>query len=108
MFARMATFTIDDQAAVGDMPDKIREAVRPIVEALEGWQAATQMLDRESGKLAVINYFDTQENMAAAEATFESMPQRLPEELQDRIRQVAGGRQSVERFEVLYDTRMTG
>ena len=44
--------------------------------------------------------------MEAAEETFETMPQRFPDDLKERIRQVAGGRQSVEKFEVL-DTRMT-
>ena len=100
MFARVATFEgVDVSAAEGSF-QRIRDAVRPIVEGLPGWQGATQLLDREGGKLVVIQLFDTRENMDAAEQTFEEMPRQIPE-----AQQVAGRRRSVEKFEVLGDDR---
>ena len=108
MFARMATFSVKDPNQIGDMADRIRDAARPIVESLPGWQGATQMLDRQSGKLAVIHLFDTEEHMQAAEETFETLPSRLPEDLQQMVREIASGRQSVERYEVLGDMRVSG
>lgn len=105
MFARMASFSVTDPSAVMEMAERIREAAQPIVESLDGWQGATQMIDRENGKLVVIHMFDSEENMRASEPTFETMPERFPEELRDRMREIAGGRQSVERFQVLAEAR---
>ncbi len=105
MFARVATFNITDRTAVDEMGERIRGAVTPIVESLRGWQGATQLLDREGGQMLVMQYFDSRENMDAAEATFETLPQRLPDDVKDVVRRVASGRQSVQRFEVLAETR---
>lgn len=101
MFARMATFGVSDVTAVEKTGERIRAAVEPVVEGLQGWKGAVQMLDREGGKLAVINFFDTKENMEAAESTFEVMPDKFDDELKEQIRRIASGRQSVEKFELL-------
>ena len=45
-----------------------------------------------------IQLFDTEENLEAAEPTFEEMPQRLGEEI---MSQISGRRVAVERFEVI-------
>ncbi len=108
MFARMATFTLSDPSRVADMSERIRAAAEPITRELPGWQGAAQMLDRDGGKMVVIHYFDTEENMSAAESTFEDMPQRFDESLREEIRRIAGGRQSVDRFEVLGEARVGG
>lgn len=101
MFARVATFSLTDPSRVAEISERIRAAAEPITREFPGWQGATQMLDRNAGKMVVINYFDSEENMQAAESAFEDMPQRFDESLREQIRQIAGGRQSVERFEVL-------
>ncbi len=108
MFARMATFNVTDPESAAGMSARIREAALPVLEQLQGWQGATQLLDRQSSKLAVIHFFDTAENMEAAEPTFESMPQKLPEDVRQQVQKVAGGRQTVERYEVLGEHRMSG
>ena len=108
MFARMATFQVSDIDRMVGMAERIRDAAMSTIEGLTGWQGATQMVDRSGGKLVVGHYFDTEENMQAAEETFETMPQRFPEDLRQEIQQIAGGRQSVEKFEVLADTRPGG
>jgi hypothetical protein len=105
MFARMATFSLTDPTAVEEMNERIDAAVRPIVEPLAGWRGVTQLLDREGGRMLVIHFFDTRENMEAAEPTFEEMPQRFDQSLREYVGRVAGGRQSVERFEVVSEER---
>ena len=103
MFARMATFEGVDEAAAEPVMAQIREKAEEIVRELPGWQGATQLLDRTNGKVVVIQFFDTEENMEAAEPTFEEMPGRLGPEL---MQQVAGRRRSVEKFEVLAERRL--
>ncbi len=105
MFARMATFSGSDPDEYADVGERIREAAQPIVEALPGWQGATQMLDRENGTIAILHLFDSKENMEAAESTFETMPDRFPADLRERMRAMAGGRQTVQRFEILGEIR---
>jgi exonuclease VII small subunit len=104
MFARIATFEGVDSQTSDETYEEIRAKAEPIVEALAGWQGATQLIDRRSGKTVVIHYFDTEENMEAAESTFEDMPRRLGEVVQ----KIAGGRTSVEKYEVLADRRGGG
>ena len=105
MYARLATFSVGAETEYEEMSERIREAAQPIVEGIPGWQGAMQMLDRENGTVAILHLFDSEENMTAAESTFEAMPERFPNELRERMRAMAGGRQSVQRFEVLSETR---
>ena len=102
MFARIATFEGVDMSTAPQALEQVRERATSIVEALPGWQGAMQLVDEDSGKVMVIHLFDTQENMQAAEPTFEEMPRRLGPEL---AQQVAGKRRSVERFKVLAERR---
>lgn len=103
MFARMATFQTSPEAL--GLLDRIREAATPIAERMPGWQGATQLVDRDTAKIVVIHYFDTRENMEAAEETLETLPQQFDDELRQQVQQIAGGRQSVEWFEVSADAR---
>ncbi len=105
MYARLATFSVPDGSEYDEMSGRIREAVQPIVEGIPGWQGAMQMLDRENGTVAILHLFDSEENMAAAESTFEAMPERFPDDVRERMRAMAGGRQSVQRFEILSEMR---
>ena len=106
MFARMATFSLADPTMARDVLREVREAVMPIVESLEGWRGATQLFDEEGRKMVVIQLFDSRENLDAAESTFDTMPQRMPDDLRDRMGQITGGLQSVDRFEVLGEMRV--
>ena len=103
MFARVATFEGVDAATSQETLDAIRERVTEILEQLPGWQGATQMVDERNQKVVVIQFFDTEENMEAAEPTFEEMPSRLGPELAERV---AGRRRSVEKFRVLAERRL--
>ncbi len=103
MFARVATFEGVDVSTAQETLETIRERVSAIVEELPGWQGATQMVDERNQKVVVMHIFDTEENMEAAEPTFEEMPQRLGPELAERV---AGRRRSVEKFKVLAERRV--
>jgi hypothetical protein len=105
MYARLATFSVGEGSGYEEMSERIRDAAQPIIEEIPGWQGATQMLDRENGTVAILHLFDSEENMQAAESTFETMPERFPDDLRERMQAMAGGRQSVQRFEVLGETR---
>ncbi len=100
MFARVATFEAIDVESAQQTIERVRDRIREILEGTTGWQGVLQLVDRGGGKVLTINLFDTEENMQAAEPTFESMPQQIPE-----VREMAGGRSSVQRFEVLAETR---
>ena len=105
MFARIATFEGIDGSGVEQTLEKARERVIPILEGLPGWRGATQLYDDRNGKVVVINFFDSEANMEAAEPTFEDLPRQLGQEF---MQQVAGGRRSVEKFKVLADRRVGG
>ena len=95
MFARIATFEgIDVEAAERVLPD-VHPRLLSIVRGMPGWQGTLQLVDRSAGKVRTINLFDSEENMQAAESTFQEIPQRVPE-----VQQIAGGLSSVERYEV--------
>ena len=55
--------------------------------------------------MVVIQFFDSEENMEAAEPTFEEMPRQLGQEL---MQQLSGRRSSVEKFKVLAERRIGG
>ncbi|MDQ3992493.1 MAG: antibiotic biosynthesis monooxygenase [Actinomycetota bacterium] len=99
----MATFDGVNADTVEPVLENVRERAEQILRELPGWQGATQMLDRRNGKIVVVNFFDSEENMQAAEPTFEEMPRRLGPEIME---QVAGQRRSVEWFEVLAERRL--
>ena len=100
MFARIATFEGIDAGTSEDVMERVRDRAISILEGMPGWQGGMQLIDRTGGRVMTISFFDTEENMQAAESTFESMPQQIPE-----VREMAGGRSSVQRFEVLAETR---
>ena len=105
MFARVATFEGVEASGVEQTLEKARERVIPILEGLPGWRGATQLYDDRNGKVMVINFFDSEENMEAAEPTFEDLPRQLGQEL---MQQIAGKRRSVEKFKVLAERRVGG
>ncbi len=100
MFARIATFEGIDPGTSADVMERVRDRAVSILEGMPGWQGGMQLIDRSGGRAMTVSFFDTEENMHAAEPTFESMPDQIPE-----VRQMAGGRTSVERYEVVGETR---
>jgi hypothetical protein len=102
MFARIATFEGVDVAAAERTMDAVRERIEPIMRGLAGFQGYLELVDRSGGKAMTVSFFDSEENMRAAEPTFD---EEMPRQLGDLIEQWAGRRSSVERFEVLADER---
>ncbi len=99
MFARVARFE-GVAVSAGNPFDQVRERALEILEALPGWQGGMQLVDREGGRVMNVALFDTEENMRAAEGTFEEMPQRLGLDSQQM-----GRRTAVERYEVMAEQR---
>ncbi len=95
MFGRLATFAGGNVEQAQEVTAGVRDRLRSIVEGLEGWQGVLQLVDRESGTMMTLQLFDTEENMRAAEPTFEDMPNQVPE-----VRQIAARRSSVTYLEV--------
>ena len=103
MFARMATFDGVDLETAGPAMESVREKAEQILMELPGWRGAMQMIDRRNNRVVVMQLFDSEENMDAAEPTFEEMPERLGPEI---MQQLAGRRRSVDKFEVLAERRV--
>ena len=101
MFVRVATFEGVDPGQFEQAAPGARERVTSILEGLSGWKGAAQLLDRPNGTLAIVQVFDTQENMEAAESTFQTMPQRLGDEM---VKVLGGPPRSVNKFEVMGQT----
>lgn len=98
MFARLATFDGVDTSRIEELMPVTRQRATSILEKVAGWQGAMQLLDRESGKMLVLQVFDTEEHMDAAESTFETMPQQLGPDVQEML---GGKRPSVDKFEIM-------
>ena len=102
MFARIATFEGIDAEATDRTLDQVRQRVEPLMRGLAGYQGYLDLMDRSSGKSVTIAFFDTEENLNAAEPTFD---EEMPKQLGDLIGPWAGRRTAVERYEVMVDER---
>jgi hypothetical protein len=107
MFARVARFEGLNVATAAQTIDEVRRRREPLMRGLPGYQGHLDLVDRSSGKAVTIAFFDTEQNMIAAERTFdEEMPKRLGHLVGtwagDRT---AGHRTAVERYEVVADSR---
>lgn len=101
MIARLATFTGIDLDLVDEVQAWNRAEALPRIRALEGYRAGLSILSREERTVRAITIFDTEENLGAAESTFEELPKLMPQQLRQRIE--ASGRRGpmVEICEVL-------
>ena len=101
MVARVASFEgVNVQVAEQTMGEA-EAIIRQLVENLAGYQGELALL-APSGKFLSITFFDSDESAQAAEPTFdEEMPRRLG----DLFKDWAGRRVSVDRYEVLSDSR---
>jgi hypothetical protein len=104
MFARVATFEGFDVAAADRMEDEVNARVEPVVCALSGFRGFLNLVDREDAKSLTIAFFDTEEDMRAAEQTFD---EELPKLMADLIEEWGGRRTSVDWYEVATDRRET-
>jgi hypothetical protein len=102
MVARVAIFEgVNIEAAKATM-DEAEAIIRPILEGLPGYQGVTELVS-EDGHFISITYFDTAENAAAAEPTFD---QEMPAKLGHIFSEWAGHRTSAGVFMVAGDDRV--
>jgi hypothetical protein len=104
MFVRVLTLDGIDASKFREFGEAARERTRPILQGLEGYQGAMQMLDRDGRRFRTAVFFENEDNIRAAEPTFESMPQQLPEELRAAVGQA---QRTVDVFEVMATDRIT-
>jgi hypothetical protein len=101
MVARVAIFEgIDVEAAQATM-DEAEAIIRPLLEALPGYQGVTELASAD-GRFISITLFDSEENAQAAEPTFD---QEMPAKLGHIFEQWAGTRTSVGQFMVVGEDR---
>ena len=101
MIARVASFEgIDVEAAQGSM-DEAEAVIRPLVEGLAGYEGHLDLATQD-GKFLSITLFDTEANAAAAEPTFDV---EMPKQLGELFQSWGGQRTSVDRYQVVSDSR---
>jgi hypothetical protein len=99
--ARVAIFEgINIEAAQATM-DEAEAIIRPMIEGLTGYEGATELASAD-GRFISITVFDSAENAAAAEPTFD---QEMPAKLGHIFEQWAGTRTSVGIFQVVGEDR---
>jgi hypothetical protein len=98
MFARVATFEGFDRDRAEDIVDLLRDRLGEVLRSLPGWQGGMTLLSVDEDRALAIHVFDTRENMDAAEAAFEAMPQHLGEEFEHLI---GGRRITVQKYWVV-------
>ena len=102
MFARIATFEGIDVEAAERTLDEARQRIDPIVRGMTGSHGYMELVDRANAKATTIAFFDSEENMLAAEHTFD---EEMPKQLADLFEQWSGRRTSVDRYEIVADER---
>ena len=101
MIARVASFEgVNVQEAERTM-DEAAAIIRPLVENLAGYRGQLELLASD-GKVLSITLFDSEENVQAAEPTFE---EEMPRRLGEIFSSWEGRRLAVDRYNVLYDSR---
>ena len=101
MVARVASFEgVNVQVAQQTM-DEAEAIIRPIVAGLAGYEGHLELVSPD-GKVLSITLFDSAENAAAAEQTFD---EEMPAKLGHIFKEWAGRRLSVDRYEVMADSR---
>jgi heme-degrading monooxygenase HmoA len=97
MHARVTTIGMDP-GRIDSARDQLQEQDLPKFRELDGFRGFTLFGDRESGKAFGISFWDSQEQMLAAEEAVRDSRQRAAEA------GGASGEPRVELFEVLLDT----
>ncbi len=104
MFVRVLTLEGIDPDKFDEFGETAREATRPVLQSLDGYQGAVMMLDREGRRMRNAVFFESEENVRAAEPMFESMPERLPDGLREMVGQAE---RRVDVFEVIANDRVS-
>ena len=94
MFARIARFEGIDVAEMERTMDVVHARGEPIVRGMAGYRGYVELVDRASTTALTIVFFDSEENLRAADPTIE---EEMPRQLADLFGQWAGRRTSVER-----------
>jgi hypothetical protein len=101
MFARVATFEGVNVDAAKRSMDEAEARIRPLVGGLQGFQGLMELIAPE-GKFLSITFFDSEANATAAEPVFDK---EMPKQLGDLFESWEGHRVSVDRYEVLAESR---
>jgi hypothetical protein len=101
MVARVATFEGINVEVAERTIDEAESRIRPLVEGLAGYQGSLQLLS-SSGKALSITFFDSEDNVRAADQTFE---EEMPRQLGDIFQSWEGRRASVDTYNVAVDSR---
>jgi hypothetical protein len=101
MIARVARFEgVDVQAAQQSM-EEAEAVIRPLLERLTGYEGHLELATQD-GKFLSITLFDSEANAAAAEPTFD---EEMPKQLGELFESWGGHRTSVDRYQVVSDSR---
>jgi hypothetical protein len=101
MIARVASFEGVNVEAARETMDEAEAVIRPMVQALRGYQGEL-VLVADDGKVHSITFFDSDEDAAAAEPTFDD---EMPKALGHVFAAWQGHRVSVGHFFVATDDR---
>jgi hypothetical protein len=101
MVARVARFEGVNVQAARSTFEEAEATMRGLVEGLAGYQGSLELLASD-GQVLSVSFFDSEENAQAAEPTFD---EEMPKQLGHLFEDWAGRRVSVDRYEVLADTR---
>jgi len=94
VYARVASFEGGDDDRLRQLNEERSSA--GTLGLPEGLTRAVMLSDREGNRRLFITFFDTREQIAAAEARFESMGDEIPDEIRGR-------RTSVDVYEVTFE-----
>ncbi len=102
MYARVATFEGVNMEVAQRTMKEADERLEPIMSQIQGLQGSMELVDRSANKFMSINFFDSEENMQAAERIFD---EEMPKALGDLMKDWEGQRTSVDRYEIVGDRR---
>jgi hypothetical protein len=102
VFARVARFEgMNAEAAAGTM-EEADKIIRPLVEALHGYRGHLELVADGGGFLS-LTFFDSEEDVVAAEPTFD---EEMPRQLGEIFGAWGGRRVDVTRYRVAQDERV--
>jgi heme-degrading monooxygenase HmoA len=97
MHARLSTLQLD-ASRVDDAVGRLEQEIVPELEQANGFKGFTAMVDRQSGKIVGVSFWESEQAMQEAEELGQSARQRAGEA------GGASGEPEVDRFEVVIDT----
>ena len=101
MIARVASFEGVNVEVAKRTMDQADELIRPMLEGLDGYEGHLDLI-APNGHVLSITLFDSQEDAEAAEPTFD---EEMPRQLGHLFKDWEGRRVSVERYDVIAESR---